>query len=57
MNKVGGILKLVWNLFLAGKTVKVKGIPVVLPQLDADQGITAARPIMLIDAITSPEHR
>jgi len=33
IKKVGFFLKLAWNFFLAGKTVKIGGKPVTLPPL------------------------
>jgi hypothetical protein len=34
VKKVGSFLRIAWNLFLAGRTVKIGGKPVKLPNLD-----------------------
>lgn len=54
---IGSILKAVWNLFLAGKTINVKGVPVTLPPLEAQVPVPNVPPITLVSAVTSTDHR
>jgi hypothetical protein len=37
IKKVGKVLRWVWNLILAGKTITIKGVPIRLPEITATQ--------------------